>query len=840
MAELNLKQITDKLNAEFESDTRKLIFWYDEQAAFADDIETLELKDAKVYRLERNNQFYTKYFLECVDKSTNYLIYAPFAKPPVSENHLHDTLLYSKQFFTDKPSLLIIALGIDEKYKPILQKYIKFFGSTDRTQKFYDLKVEVYTKDSIEIAIMSVICKTRIASFDEVLRSVIMNEDFDNNKFLTEFEEYDLLASFWRLCEDQFGYIDLKPTIEKLVITMFVTYTERYIHGEIPKAWQSFVSYKSGNIIVFMDNLMNNVRYKEGFNEISGLIASDLEVAAVFREYPAEAFLDCDNFAVFDELILKWILERLLNEDIGAKLRDLDIPAVCRLRINKHFGESVRGRLNMLTSSFHIIGKAKYTCPDDFEGIVKQYQSSDFKIDGYYREFYYEFDRLSDSSPYEKLKDLVENIYVNEYLAKLLPKWNAAFTSDAAIKTITSQRKFYDIYVKSSNDKVAVIISDALRYETGHALFQILQDDIKCKPKLNAMLSLLPSVTSLGMAALLPHRKLELTDDYRVLADGFACDDIRQRETILRNLVPKSRCVRFDDIKSMKKAELREIFTGMEAVYVYHNQIDARGDKLNTENEVFTACLEAISEIYDLIKRLSNSANTYHFIITADHGFIYTRDKLSESDKICGVSVKGAFVNRRFILSENAFCEDGVAFSTMGWILRNDDARFVSYPVGSSVFKAVGSGQNYVHGGSSPQEMIVPVIDVKVEKGHMETRPAQIILVSLVQKITNLIVTLEFMQTEPISDEVRATKYRIFFITENNEKISNECVYIADKKDNEAGKRMFRLKFDLKNKQYEKTKKYCLVAYDEKNDLEVLRHDVQLDIAFSNDFGFRV
>ena len=31
MAELNLKQIIDRLNAEFTGDTRKLVFWYDDK-----------------------------------------------------------------------------------------------------------------------------------------------------------------------------------------------------------------------------------------------------------------------------------------------------------------------------------------------------------------------------------------------------------------------------------------------------------------------------------------------------------------------------------------------------------------------------------------------------------------------------------------------------------------------------------------------------------------------------------------------------------------------------------------------------------------------------------------
>ena len=92
--------------------------------------------------------------------------------------------------------------------------------------------------------------------------------------------------------------------------------------------------------------------------------------------------------------------------------------------------------------------------------------------------------------------------------------------------------------------------------------------------------------------------------------------------------------------------------------------------------------------------------------------------------------------------------------------------------------------------------------------------------------------------TEPVSDVIKETSYKVFFISEDNEKISNECIYIADKKDNDPSKRIFRLKFNFKNKQYDKSKHYYLVAYDEKNDIEVLRHGVVMDIAFADDFGF--
>lgn len=838
MAELNLKQITDKLNAEFIGEARKLVFWYDEKAEFCEDIEALEMINAKVYYLEKDNQFYTKYFLERLARNTNYLIYAPFPKPNVRDNHLEDTLLYSKQFYADRASLLTADLGIDAKYKPVIQKYIKFFGAKDRTQRFYDLEIENFTRETIEIALMSVLCKTRTASFDEVVRIILTDYGLEENKLLAEFEKYDLLAAFWRLCEEQFGYTDVNPTLEKLAITMFVTYTDRFIHGQLPQSWKSFVSYKSGNIIAFLDSLMNNVLYKEEYNKISAYISNRLNVSTAFEAYKPETLIACDTFAVFDSLIIKWLNERLLNEDIGAKLGELNIPAICQERRKKHFGESFNIHYMTIENAYYIIISSKQKDQNSFKEIVNRYITSDYMIDKKYRNFYYYYDQLNENTSFEKLRDLVENIYSNDYLATVIHNWNSFMTKEDMPSVLPLQRDFYNKYIHNNRDKVVVIISDAMRYEVGHSLFLKLQSDEKCTTKMDAMLSVLPSYTRLGMAALLPHQVLEMTDEYKVLVDDMPCDDLKQRESVLNKYSPNSRCVQFDDLKGMKKDGLRDIFTGMDVVYIYHNQIDARGDKSNTENEVFTACKEAINEIYVLIKRLSASANTYHFIVTSDHGFIYKRDKLQESDKITNVACKDSFVNRRFIISDQLLEYDGIVSLSMEKVLNNSDKKVISFPISSNVFKVAGGGQNYVHGGSSPQEMIIPVIDVKVEKGHIETRNAQIALVSIVQKITSLITSLDFIQLEPVSDVVKEASYKVFFISEDNEKISNECTYVADKNDNDPQNRIFRLRFNFKNKKYDKSKRYYLVAYDEKNGVEVLRHDVVMDIAFSNNFDF--
>ena len=88
----------------------------------------------------------------------------------------------------------------------------------------------------------------------------------------------------------------------------------------------------------------------------------------------------------------------------------------------------------------------------------------------------------------------------------------------------------------------------------------------------------------------------------------------------------------------------------------------------------------------------------------------------------------------------------------------------------------------------------------------MKTRTIQIMLVSLIQKITNLITTLDFIQSEPVSDVVKGTTYKLYFLSEDHEKISNENIYVADKRDDDVQKRLFRLRFTFKNKKYDKSK----------------------------------
>ena len=848
MAELNLKQIADKLNSEFAGEGRKLIFWYDVNGDFTEDVDTLELKNAKVYHLCQYNQFYTKYFLEYEDTVNNYLIYAPFAKPGVKDNHLEDMLLYSKRFYADRASLIALDLKIDEKYKYVLEKYIKFFANKERSLRFYNLEIDIYDEDSIETGLICAICRSRIASFEEALRIIFNEGTFEDNKYFAEIEKYNLAAAFWRLCDKYFGFTNAEPSLEKLLISMFMTYTDRYIKGDISASLRQYLSGKAGSIIAFLDNTMNNNIYRATYDRHSAFIAKKCNVAACLAEYPPEDLLDCDTFLCIDGIIINWLTERLLEEDTAAVLDGLTIPQVCDKRLKMHFAEQTKNIYKLLKSAYQLVLTANYRCADKFTTVFEAYQTTDWQIDYNYRHFYVNYSCIINKTEgnllnagfdkLEQLRVLIENIYTNEYLNKQLPAWNNALQAEKDFKDIKLQRNFYRDYLENNKERTVVIISDALRYEVAKELFNEMQDNPKCTAKINAVLGVLPSYTRLGMAALLPHKTLSVTDNCDVLADGFMCNTLALRQNILQSYCPASVCLQYDDIKNLKKDELRKIFTGKQVIYIYHNQIDARGDKQITEDEVFDACNEAIKEIKDFINRISINANTYNFIVTADHGFIYKRNKLSESDKITVVNNSSASLNRRFIIANEPVNQVGVHSLSLGYILNNHDNKFVSYPVSSNVFKVAGGGQNYVHGGSSPQEMLVPVIEIKMDRYHVDTHPASIALVSSLNKITNLITAIDFFQTEAVSDTVKAANYKLYFITDNGDKISNENIFIADSREQDPAKRIMRMNFRFKNQKYDKAKHYYLVVHDDENDFEVWRKSVIMDLAFTDDFGF--
>ena len=160
---MNLEQITKVLNSEFKKEGRRIVFWYDEKQEFLSEIEELKLKNVKLLRLEQDELFKTKLRLEREDKESNYLIYAPFKRSEDRNNHLADTIMYSKLFLPDPISIIAQNLNLNDEFKEVMERHRKFFAAKDRREKFEKLLEEkgVNKKEDIEIIMMRIITNSK-------------------------------------------------------------------------------------------------------------------------------------------------------------------------------------------------------------------------------------------------------------------------------------------------------------------------------------------------------------------------------------------------------------------------------------------------------------------------------------------------------------------------------------------------------------------------------------------------------------------------------------------------------------------------------------------------------
>ena len=837
---MDLKQIENKLNSEFQSDERKLVFWFDEKGQFADDIDSINLENAKVYKLQKDNFFYTKYFFEREDKSTNYLVYAPFAKPPVEENHLADTIHYSKEFFADKQSLMMADLQIPQKYRGVLTTYAKFFASNDRTTKFYDLNIESWNKDVIETGIMSVICKSRTLSFDEIVRIILVEGDLSNSKILQDFAKYDIEKRFWEKCNDYYGYYENEPSLEKFAVNLLITHTAYSYKGELPLQLQKFILPKRNNVDAFVSNFMNNFSYHEKYDEIADYVSTAVKLQDLVKKVEVERFIDSDTFKAFDEAIIGKLRDILLSDNKSQGINGYTFRDVCKLRITKHFKDEYYHQYEMLKSAFYLINDvSKYNPKSTYDKMLEDYINTDYLIDSAYREFYYNYDALDDNSEFEEIRQYVENIYTNTYLMKSSVAWSREVEKAYDDVRVPKQSGFYNKFVRTTANKkrLVVIISDAFRYECAMEFAKTMKKDTVVDVIQSYMLSTLPSYTALGMASLLPHSSITYDDNYKVVVDGMPTESMEQRQALLQKYQPNAVCLGFNEALNMKKEGYKQL-QGKNLIYIYHNQIDARGDKKASEHEVLNACQDSINEIAKLINRLSRFISASEFIITADHGFIYKRDSLEESDKVNITKIPDSYTNRRFIITKQPPIIEGSKTMDMKVFIGKDADTFVTIPNGSDIFKVQGGGMNYVHGGATLQEMVVPVLTVKTSKDKKDVINAPLVLMSLSRRITNLITYIDFLQQEPVGEGVNATTYKLYFEDARGGRISNEVVIVADKKDTAPERRAFKEKFTFKTGNYNSMSKYYLVVYDATTDAEQERYEYMMDIAFADDFGF--
>lgn len=848
---MDLQNIQDQLNTEFSKSDTRIIFWFDDKGEYEDEIAELKLDNAKLHILDGTNWFYSKWLLNELDIDNNYLVYAPFPKPSDAENPLADIYYYSVPYYTDRISQMSQEIGIDSRFKEHLAQYSNFWKNKNRIERFKELSIDHFNVETIDIGLIAVLTEVKTPNFEEITRQLLLN---DNEAYMKALGDNGLLEKFWELCEKYFGYQSENPNVDDLAACMLLTYASVALKDTLPTVLKSYVLKKKNDVVVFVRNLMDNVLYQDAYDVLSEKVEKTLRVVSRIRDElkkdadkakdQSAQLLDianCDAFRELDNILIDWALDQLNDEILDAQIDGMNLAQIAEQRTAKscHFGNVYKNEYQAIKYAYQMMKAVSVLeVSGDIKSMVADYQKQTCLIDSYYRWFYIAYDRIEDAERFSKVRERIENMYSFTYLQKVTPKWNQELTDNLVADTgLKRQEDFYRNYLKpyKGNKRIIVIISDAFRYECAKELMERLEMDEKCTPKLECMISGLPTVTSVGMASLLPHKELQVDDELNVTVDGQSCGDLASRDKILKVQNENNVALAFDEVAGANKEKIRELLQKKNIVYIYHNQVDARGDKPASENEVFTACSEAIEEIYKLIKKLTSYISAPKFFITADHGFLYKRDKLHEFDKVSYDRAICAYSNKRFLLTTQEVDEPGMKSRLMAYM----NNLYVTTPIGADIFKVAGGGQNYVHGGSSLQEMLIPVIELTMNTRAVAYDYVDVILTSVNRKVTNLITYFDFIQTEKVTDTMKARSLVAYFTTEDGEKISFDVPIVANSRDDAPEKRTFHEKFTLKSREYKYGDKYYLVladANDEKNILQ--QYEFMIDIAFVDDFGF--
>ena len=869
MLMMEIGKVVQDLNNRFatplpEFHNRRIIFWYDEDREFEDKLDNIQLDNAQLIRLTGTNSFAAKKLLTVDDTTGNYLVYCPLSYDKPDDNWLINIELYSGEpFRADLNTIWMDEMGLpaSQVLHNQVKKYHKFFNAKERRSRFAAFSDNVTTPTQMHLAVMAAICGLKDTQPGGIIRAVLEGGSEPNdNPIYQSLVNYNAHIPFWVMVAQASGYKGGdEPNLGALACHIFLTAASRTIRPESLGGLERYISVPHQSWCY--DFISDWIRADDvsKLYDIARTVEDETRLYQRFSNLEVADLADTECFPCVNEVILKKLMTEISNHIIQTDV----IQKVVEKRRSKVWYDDISCYYDGLSqlanmqaffqehsAGFHTVEPVK---------IWNEYTTEYYKMDTYYRLFHLCFQKSLKKSNsllddlFKQVADCTEGLYSNWYLVQLGENWATAcadeFEKNGSISELSRQEYFYDRKVKNADSRVFVIISDALRYEVAAALADQLRRETQSKVELESMCGIFPTITPYGMAALLPHKKLTVQpkngSGLAVLADDQPTD-AGNRGKVLQNYNKNSVALQYKNIVGMKRADRSALVKGMEVVYIYHDKIDEAAH--TSDSSVFPACNEAIEEIKNMVRIIVNEFSGAHICITADHGFLYTYQPLTEDSKVDSKEWKdqAADYGRRY-----AILNRGVKSAYLQPIRFLDGSTDYDAfaPKENIRIKMSGGGMNYVHGGSSLQEMCVPLInytylrndskEYKRNKCMYDTKPVTVSLLSANRKISNMIFSLNFYQKEAVSSNREAATYQVYFTDSAGKVVSDTVKIIADKASENAQERTFRCNFNLKSLQFDSKETYYLVIADESGLQMPVREEFQIDIAFAVDeFNF--
>ena len=857
---------------DFES--RRVVFWHDIDASFQDSFDSLEATSLQgsrplhLLKLEDGRLFEAKYQLTREFVDDDFLVYTrnpkDFSVTALEGNWLADLEIVSEHFQADFASLLMDELGASDSAFEGIEYFRSFFNANDRKERFKRLMPHAQTKQDVILGVIGSVLASPDLSTESLVRTYLISLS-QNKEPLEALGKYQADAPFVSFISNRLGYEGDLISLADVSAHLLLTALSFQLPEGLLSGLDSRISAPHGQFCLnIVQSWMADEPTSQDLYDICRNVETMCGLAQRFSGMTAAQLIEADVFPCINERILTDLFSSLAQ---GAARTD-EATKVMQRRKDLRWFTRVEPYYQALASAVEVqcfyrdhAQGFHFAVPLD---VWKAYTSEWFVMDTAYRRFCKSL-MICNMQSYDLPKSLideldnlalrVENVYVNWFLAETNACWTNAATDSwekvGYIEGVPRQRRFFDEDVVAGAagvKKTLVIISDALRYEVAHELSHRLDRETTGTSDLKSMQCVFPSITEFGMAALLPHSTLSYSStEGEVFIDGsMPTISTEDRQKILNKVKPNGVCLRSPKLINTKRSERKALIGDADFIYVYHDRIDTTGEHLNTESDVFKACDEAIDDLVVLVKIATNDLNISRVVITADHGFLYTRDPLEERDKVSKKDVEANVVKqgRRFMISDDFDIENALFVK-----MNMDDVEGGSYtglaPRECVRIKKSGPGENYVHGGVSLQECCVPVIQYRYKrassKGYEERQEAKFKLLSTNRRITSMMFKVELFQKEPVGGKILPAEYELSMTDAAGTPVSDIRRAHADMQTTDETARVSRVQFGLKaGIQYDTKANYYLVCRSKATGNIAWREEFQIDIAFvpMDDFGF--
>ncbi len=771
----------------------RIVFWYDETNELKSEFDGVELGSVEKVEVA-NNEFSLKYQMLRLAPKQKFLVYRSGQRPEDIHNWLLDVELAHEEFRATQVGLWLSSLGLAYDFAGLVEEHASFFKGGKRREALKSLLPELPTASQIRMAMLLVcVNSTDMRGRVDVVLELLLDEMASGkDERWRQIERSGLAGFLWEQTQRVYGYHSDSPGVHDFVITLFKSCYAMHTHGEVRL---------NGEAQVFLRRWKDNRKSQEAFAFHSQQCAHALSISDDLKARDFRTLADVDYFELIDRKVLSDLAKEVEERKISAG----QCVQFVRSRRSGHWYENYRHHYAAIESAalfLEAINSATLEMESFDEGI-RRYTQSWWQVDSLYRQFVFYSRESNSTTLFEGLSQVIEQQYSNRYLLPLGDRWQAIVDQRESWTPQSAQRDFFMTKVQtpflSKSKKVCVIISDGLRYEIGHEFAERIRRENRYSAAVSHMVTGLPSYTQLGMAALLPNQKLQinLDDSATVSVDGRSSAGTDNRKSIVA-AVPgkKGTAIQARDLLAMNAADSRTLFRDHDFVYVYHNAIDSTGDKAATERDVFLAADQTIDVLVQLVKKLT-AANASNILVTADHGFIY-QNGVEESDFVASAAngVESDYRDRRFLLGKQLQKPAGMHHYTSAQLGLEGDVE-VLIPNSINRLRLSGSGFRYVHGGSTLQEIVVPLIEInKSKQDDVQQVPVQIIPAASTTISTGQLA-VRLYQEEAASEKLQPRTLSVGLYSEGGEPLSDIQEVVFDRTSDNPREREHTVKLVL-------------------------------------------